>query len=266
MRSHTMFVAVLGLLSCGQPGNCQEDGGSCGSANYQVRVASTQVPADGYSKVPVFTIGTLANGAASTEPVLLTVSPSSAGTISPAAFNVAQLGSTSYFTPCASNSPACSGTFELRLALASAPSTVVATSGPLTLVAPTGVGNPAPCLGSANVVFFDGDQGEFIFPHLATITQGTWSGSGSTSTVRVQVTPSNSSQGAHWDLVFSTEHLGIPLGVNVYPMAERAAFASPGHPGMEVGRRPQLQQDQRFVPGSFHHLGRLDSDRFRRHV
>jgi hypothetical protein len=206
------------------------DGGS-----YEVRVPVTQVPADGYSKIPVFSIGTLANGLPSMEPVVLVVNPSYAGTVSPASFNLALLGNSSYFTPCSSSSPACSGTFEITLARAAAPSVPVATSGTLTLVPPTGVGSSAPCVGTSSVIFYSGDSGDYIFPGTETITQGTWSASGGTSYLTIHVDPMDSTQGLWWDLDFSTQQLGQPIAVNVYQNAERAPFASPGHPGIDIG-------------------------------
>jgi len=205
-----------------------------GTGHYEVRVPVTQVPADGYSKIPVFSIGTLASGVPSNEAVVLLVNPSYVGTVSPATFTLGQLGTDSFFTPCSSASSACTGTFEIQLALASAPTTVVASSGSLTLVPPTGVGSPAPCMGSPRVIFFDGDPSDFIHPGTDTITQGTWSGSGSADYLTINATPSNSTQGSWWYLTFSTRQLGQPLAVNVYTMAERAAFASPGHPGIDV--------------------------------
>jgi hypothetical protein len=220
-------TVLMGNLCVALPST---DGGS-----YEVRVPQTNVPADGFSRLPVFSIGRLATGLPSSEAVVLTVSPSYAGTVSPSSFNLALLGNTSYFTPCASSSPACTGTFEIRLALASAPTVTVATSGTLTLMPPMGVGSAAPCLGATSVIFFDGDPGDWVHPGLDTITQGTWSASGSTSYVTVHVDPMNSQQGLWWDLDFSSAQLNQPLAVNVYRMAERAPFASPGHPGIDLG-------------------------------
>jgi hypothetical protein len=205
------------------------------AGHYEVRVPVTAIGADGYSVIPVFSIGTLASGVASNEQVVLTVVPSYAGSVSPAAFSLGELGSTSYFTPCSAASPACTGAFELHLALASQPSVPVASSGTLTLVAPTGVGSDSPCLAGPNVIFFKGDSGDYIFPGTTTITQGTWSISGNTQYLTVHVTPMDRAQGLWWDLDFSTQQLGQPLAVNVYRNAERAAFASPNHPGIDLG-------------------------------
>lgn len=230
-------VAFSGL-TCGA--GTTQSGGQCvavssGSGNYVLRAPLTVVPADGYSKVPVFALGTMPGGGASTEAVVVTVSPSYAGTVSPATFNLGALGTTLYFTPCSATSPACSGTFTIDLALASAPSVVVASTGTLSLVPPQGVGSAAVCLLGGNTVFFDGDSGDYIFPSTATITQGTWSASGGARYVSIHVTPSDSQQGLWWDLDFSTQQLGQDMTTTVYTQAERAPFAAPGHPGIDIG-------------------------------
>lgn len=226
---------VVTTVACG-PGT-QLQNGLCVSnvEAYQVRVPVTDVPADGFSLLPVFTIGQLGDGRPATDAVLLKVVPATAGTVSPAAFQLEALGSTSYFTPCNSNAPGCTGSFQIELVLASAPTVIIASSGTLTLVAPTGVGSKAPCVANGNVVFFDGDPGDFVFPHMASITQGAWSVQAAANDITVSVTPMVSTQGAWWDLQFSTKFLSQPLGVDVYRTAERASFASPGHPGIDIG-------------------------------
>jgi hypothetical protein len=222
-------------VQCG-PGT-QQQGGLCVSTvnAYQVRLPVTEVPADGFSVSPVLSIGQLGDGRPATDAVVLKVVPATAGTVGPASFQLDPLGSTSWFNPCNSTAPTCTGSFQLELALASAPNVTIASSGTLTLVPPTGVGSPAPCLVSGNVVFFNGDPGDYIFNSMTTITQGTWSSNASPSDVTVHVTPMSSSQGLWWDLEFSTTHLSQPLAVGVYRMAERAPFASPGHPGIDLG-------------------------------
>jgi hypothetical protein len=53
--------------------------------------------------------------------------------------------------------------------------------------------------------------------------------------VRIHVTPSSSDQGLWWDLWFSSNQIGAPLTTQVYENAERAPFASPNHPGIDIG-------------------------------
>jgi len=145
------------------------------------------------------------------------------------------LGTTSYFTPCNSNSSGCSGTFTIDLALASNPSVAVASTGTLHLAQPTGVGSAAACLGGGNVIFYSGDPGDWVFSGTTTITQGTWGASGSARNLTVHVDPSNgTTQGLWWNLNFSTRQVGQDMGVDVYTQAERAPFASPGHPGIDI--------------------------------
>lgn len=238
VREGDQCVAHDGEITCG-PGTTQS-GSQCvgigpAPGTYWLRSLVTSIPADGYSTIPIFAIGALSNGMASTEPVVLTVVPAYAGTVSPAAFKLGVQGTTVYFTPCASTSPACTGTFEVDMALASNPSAVVASTGTLALERQVGVGSSAPCMTGGNVLFFNGDRGDYIHAGTATITQGDWSASGGQRYLTISVTPSSSSLGLWWDLDFSTAQLGQDLAVNTYRQAERAAFASPGHPGIDIG-------------------------------
>jgi hypothetical protein len=209
---------------------------------YDIRIGSGPINADGYSKVPFLALGRNADGSPATVPVVITLTRASAGTLSPAATTLGQLGTSGYLTPCnAATSTACAGTARLQLALASNPSAIVATSEEFSLVAPTGVGNNAPCLGSPNALFFDGTG--YIFTGTQTVTLGTFTATaptstgqpaGSTSHVSAHVTPSMSSQGAWWDLDFSSEQLGMPLTTQVYNNAERWPFQPPNVPGLSV--------------------------------
>jgi hypothetical protein len=221
---------------CG-PGTHDDGNGKCvpnSGAVYEVRVGVQKIDADGYSKIPVFVIGTNADGTPATDKVVLVPSVSYAATLEPAVVKLTPTGATTYLTPCNSAAiPTCLGDFVINLALASAPGTVVAKSPTLTLVAPSGVGSTAACLGGGNVIFYDGN--DWVYNGTETISQGAWSISGSTSDITVHVTPSSSSQGYWWDLEFSSRELNQPLMAQVYNNAERAPFASPGHPGIDIG-------------------------------
>jgi hypothetical protein len=144
------------------------------------------------------------------------------------------VGNTIYFVPCnAIVDPSCAGTTTLTLARAEAPSLTLATAE-VELVPPTGVGSTAPCLLADNVMFFDGN--DFIFNGTQTVTEGLFDDSPRDDDwVTFRVEPSDDRQGSSWHLDFSTEQLGVPLGIGVYNDAQRAAFAQPGRPGLSVG-------------------------------
>jgi hypothetical protein len=244
MRTLVLVVALAGCGSSGDtcgPGTHAE-GGQClvgaTGGSYEVRIAATSLPADGYSAVPVLALGTRADGTPAADAVVLSLTAAGAGTLKPAMLTLTPLGATSYFVPCdAATSGSCLGMFQVTLALASAPSTVVARSWPVTLVQPTGVGTPAPCQGGGNVVFFDGDAQDFVHPGRDTITQGVWSARSMgtmPSDITIDVTPSQAGQGSDWSLEFSSLQLNMPLAAQVYSDAQRAPFAMPNHPGLEV--------------------------------
>jgi hypothetical protein len=200
--------------------------------HYQLRVVHPSIAADGFSKVPVFAIGTLADGSVSTEAVVLRVSRPEVGGFVSSELELGALGATTFFTPCnAITSPQCAGMARLTLALASAPDQVVA-SVDVELRAPDGVGSMEPCLLGGSVMFFDGN--DYIYDGTMTVRDASWSGSGSADRIYINLHPSSPAEGLWWNLEFSSRQLQRPLTRGVYDNAQRAPFASPGHPGIDV--------------------------------
>jgi hypothetical protein len=245
-----LTLAVMGLagaasgcgsgVTCGD-GTAQEgkqcvadspDGGGVPTgAQYEIRVVSPMIPADGHSGVPVLVIGTNSDGTPATDTIVLYTSRGGAGDFAPPTATLGALGVTTYYTPCNYTTPGCAGPVTLDVALGNAPTVPVAHVD-VQLVQPTGVGNPATCLTGGNVMYFDGN--DYIYNGMLTVTQGTWTGSAGKQSLAIHLVPSGQSQGAWWDLDFSSAQLGTNLTPGVYDMAEREPFASPGHPGMEV--------------------------------
>jgi hypothetical protein len=201
---------------------------------YEVRIGALQVPADGFSKVPVFAIGRLANGSPALDSIVLSVSRAGAGTLVNSGLQLQQLGAGTYFTPCSSaNNPLCVGPAQIELRLASAPTVVVANSQEFTLVAPPGVGTTAPCDPYPNALFFDGSG--YIFTGTQLVTLGMFSASNSTAThVTINVDPSMSTQGLWWYCDFAAPSGAGPLAEQVYSMASRYPFQPPGVAGLSV--------------------------------
>jgi hypothetical protein len=221
------------VVVCG-PGT-HSDGTRCvqdASTVFELRMATTTVPADGYSKTPVLALGRNADGTPSRADMVLWVSRPGSGTFTPTLFTLGVMGTTSYFVPCSSANLGCTGPTEIRLSLASDPLTVVASIS-ADVVAPAGVGSPAACLVGGNVLFFDGSG--WVFTGTQTVTVGTFSANASAQDVRLWITPSDPAQGSWWDLEFSTREIGLPMTTQVYDDAQRAPFASPGHPGIDIG-------------------------------
>ena len=246
--------SCVGALACGSGshadhGLCVPDvtcgagtipsGGECVPATaadggYEVRLLQQDIVADGYSKVPILAIGHKADGSPANDAVVLGTTLNGAGTFSQQSFTLGNMGNQVFFTPCSSANAGCTGDFQVTLALGSAPNSPVASSWPLTLQAPAGVGSAAPCLAGGNILFFDGDSSDYIHPGTDTITLATWTPYASSTDVRIHVVPSSSAQGLWWDPEFSTAQLGQAMAVQVYDDAERAAFAPPGHPGIDI--------------------------------
>ena len=230
-------------VSCG-PGTVEVEGeclpdGPAEEARYEVRVAATEISGNGYAKLPVFAIGTLADGTPSLEPVIFSVSRAGAGNFADPVATLTASGVTNYYTACNTAVVAgCAGPFQITLALGSDPETTVAVSPQINLVEPSGVGSLAACAGGGNVVFMDGEEGDWIHPWVDTITDATWSASvspeGAPDYVRVSLEPADDNQGSRWGLDFSTSELGQALQTQVYQNAERYPFEDPGHPGLDV--------------------------------
>jgi predicted RNA binding protein YcfA (HicA-like mRNA interferase family) len=218
---------------CG-PGTVAQDGVCVPVApGFLVRSTVTEVPANGFSKIPFFAIGTNDDGTPALDPIVFTVSPASAGSIVSANATLLPVGATVFFTPCSSSTAGCLGPFEVRIARQSDPSTILATTGPLQLVQPAGVGSPAPCLIGGNVLFLDG-MNDFIFSGTETITHASWNASASPSHVSISLDPSDPSQGLFWFLDLDSSQLGQPLTETTYEDAQRWPFEGIGHPGLSL--------------------------------
>jgi hypothetical protein len=221
-------------VSCGagthdQGGVCVPDGDAGGL--YEVR-APTSVQADGHTDVPILALGPVDEAGAGPA-VILGVLPDRGGLLA-SQLTLGPLGTTTYYRPCNSAlDPTCTGNIQVTMALAGAPSVIVATSNPIALVPPTGVFSDAACLGGGNVLFYDGDANDYIHPGMETISLGTWQATVGTYDVSIDVLPSGQAA-TEWVLDFSSTHLNLPLATQVYQNAERAPYASPGHPGIEI--------------------------------
>ncbi len=88
----------------------------------------------------------------------------------------------------------------------------------------------AHCPAGSNGLFFNGDSSDYIHPGRESLNNANWSASGSPQALTIGF--NNSSH--WWYLSFSSQQLGQTLAVHTYDQAERAAFASLGHPGLEV--------------------------------
>ena len=226
-----MCIATGGL-ACG-PGTHAE-GNLCipdDGTRYELRVYSTQISADGHSKTPVLVIGTKPDGTPATDRVVLNTNRAGAGAFVDPAPTIGPLGTTASFVPCNATTPGCTGPLQLTLALASAPATVLARLD-VVLVEPAGVATTAPCMAATKTMYFDGN--DYIYNGTMTVTAATWSGYGSAQSIAIHLTPSQAGQGYWWDLDFDSRQLGTNLVPGVYEMAQRAPFAQPGHPGLEV--------------------------------
>jgi hypothetical protein len=209
-----------------------DGGGGGGGDTYDVRIAIADLPADGYSGIPVLAIGRHADGTPATDQVVFNTSRPGAGTFQPATAVLGLLGATSMFTPCSGATPGCAGPVDITLSLASDPGTPVAVAH-VNLMKPMGVGSAAPCLVGGNVLYFNGN--DYIYNGMLTVTQGRFQVSNpAPDNISLWITPSGQNQGLWWDLTFSSHQLGKPLAEQVYTDAERAPFASPNHPGIDI--------------------------------
>jgi hypothetical protein len=218
------------------PAGTERVGAICttpGPLKFEVRLGATQIPADGYSRVPVLVVATAQDGSPALTRVLLSLTRPEAGVFDRDALDLTMVGGNTYFIPCSSALFGCLGKTRVQIALASDPTTILATSTELELTLPTSVGSPAACLTGGNVMVFDGN--DYIYKGVLTVTNAVFSTSGSSMVdLQLSVNPRDATQGSNWRLWFSSAEIGQPLREQVYRDAERAPFESPGHPGIDI--------------------------------
>ena len=131
------------------------------------------------------------------------------------------------YMPCTDVTPDCLGPATLTLALASAPDVVVAQDA-ITLDTPPDVGEVAPCMTTGNVLYLHGNDNI-----LNGVSQSGPNVSWAAVTTPDQIEFDISSSPGR--AIFSLASVAEPLAPGLYSEAERAEFATPGHPGLEVG-------------------------------
>ncbi len=226
--------SCVSTLSCGSgtvlmSGQCVASTG----AWYDVRVATLSVPADGYSHVPVLAIGRQANGQPALDPVVLTLTRSSAGTLTPSQVTLTGIGAFTHLQPCSTATTGCLGPARVVMALASSPNVPVATSEEFMLVAPPGVGTPANCLAYPQALYFSGSG--YIFTGTQLITAGTFTSTGAygrPNEAGFRVTASNATMG-YWSIELAAPQ-GSTLVAQPYHGATRWPFQPPTAPGLSV--------------------------------
>jgi len=208
------------------------DDTGAGPIRYELRVVSSAITADGWSKVPVLALGTHADGSPADDDVVFGTSRFDAGMFDPASTTLAALGSTAHFTACDSTTKGCTGPVDLTLALASDPATAVAQVS-VDLVEPDGVGDPAECLIGGNVLFADGEG--WVYDGTVVVTEADWDTIGERLGGRIafRVEPYDADV-EYWSLEFSTFQLKKAISVGVYEDAQRVVDAKSGHPGIDI--------------------------------
>lgn len=161
------------------------------------------------------------------ESVVLTLDRASAGTLAEVALTLDANGNgTTTFTPCSAYMAGCAGPALIELALASDTLTSVA-SHAFTLDDSI-VGEVAPCQGDENVVYLHGDDSV----HSGTFQNDPtdpWDAQTVPGVVAFTVGGNSSVSGR-----FSTVELLKSIAPGVYMDAQREAFVTLGHPGLEV--------------------------------
>jgi hypothetical protein len=117
------------------------------------------------------------------------------------------------------------------------------------------------CQGDPRVMHLDGD--DFIYTGTLRLTEATWSDVSQPRRIYLLLDTGAPPQGEQWNLRFESRLLEYDLIPGTYEAAERAAFASPGHPGIDVsgaGRgcetsgRFQIHEIDQRADGYLHQL------------
>lgn len=203
------------------------------ATRYEIR-AEPQIGADGVSRNRVLVVGTRPDGTTATDEVVVNTDRAGAGTYTRPQFTLGPLGGSTYFVPCDVALPGCIGPLGLTVALASDPTTVVATTT-VQLVDPIEVNPARPCLAGGDMMVMTGNDS--ILTGMTTITEGVWTFAPAyAETVTFDVQPPGEID--HWHLMFNTKRLCPELFPHVYDDAVRAEtidnLQAPDHPAMYI--------------------------------
>ena len=234
-----------------------EMSGACvadtGTPAFEVRVEPT-IRADGFTNVAVRVFGTNGDGSPNRDPVVLSIDRATAGAIVSPAIILDELGGASNFVPCNGFTSSCIGPAKISVALASAP-TVLLAHADIELAAPPAIGDPSPCAGSENILYFDGN---YIFSGPTTFSTGaSFSASGADDRGMVQMGIGN----VNWEVGFDTHQLGIPLLPTVFEHAVDSPLARAGQPGFWFQGStagPACTPDSSFQILAFDHIANPD--------
>jgi hypothetical protein len=223
----TMVSGCLHFQPTMMPGRAPTSG-----THYEVRIAESELDANGHTKHEMFVYGKHADGTTAEEPVVLGIDRASAGTLLASSLALGPLGARTYFTPCDGQAADCLGPAMLTVALASDPTTIVATRA--IQIEHTGhISTAAPCLAGGNIMYVDGNDG--IRDGMLTVTDGIWDVYQKSATdFAVNMSPYLVSEGLDWTLTLDTLTYGGTLAPGVYAGAEQSHHSDAMHPGMNV--------------------------------
>jgi hypothetical protein len=218
-------------LACGA-GTIEQNGTCLPARHFELRIEETELGANGHTRRRIVAFGTEPDGSPVEELVTLGVDRASAGSLTDTMLHLGRYGATTFFTPCAASDPACLGPAQLTLALAGAPQQPVARVA-IALVPATEVSSVAPCVDHDQIVRLDGN--DFIADTLYEADEGAWTVSTMFSnSFSLQLDPAVDANLGRASLIFETVQLGVPMNPGIFTDAQRAEFASPGHPGLDI--------------------------------
>lgn len=240
MRAGYMLAAMLGIAACSKQGpslatDAGMDAGAPADAAsappdapspYSISIGAPDVLASALISRTVTITGNPADNVqlAITRPVI----GAPTGELSATSVTLDGSGhATVSYMPCTDVTPDCVGPATLTLALAIAPDQIVAQDA-ITLDTPSVVGEVAPCITTGNVLYLHGNDNK-----LNGVSQTGPDVSWAAVTTPDQIEFDISSWPGR--AIFSLVNVAEPLAPGVYSQAERAEFAAPGHPGLEVG-------------------------------
>lgn len=236
MTTRPLVLACL-LAACEQTTHTHANVAVQSGTQYEVRIAESTIGANGHTRHEVFAFGVSADGTIASDSVVLGMDRQTAGTLSQRELTLGPLGATTYFTPCSQSDASCLGPAALTLALASDPSTIIATA-PIELVVPTHVSTAAPCRGPGTTLYFDSSDTSIRWG-MTRITQ--WqlpytevNTPSDPKEIRLSLSPARMVQGNTWSIGIDTYAQTGPLALGVYLDAQRSHFAATGHPGLNV--------------------------------
>jgi hypothetical protein len=220
------------LVECG-PGTVEDEHGVCLTKHhFEIRIAENELGANGHTRRRVVAFGTNPDGTPVTAKVVLGLDRASAGTIDFPFQTLDTHGAHALFTPCDAAATDCLGPATLTLALADAPSQILAQTS-INLVPATNVSSVAPCIDHPQKFHLDVNVKRP--PAIFEVDEGSWAAFDQLSNrLGLEFLPVPAANfDSRTNLNFETTQMLVPMTPGIYEDARTSSSQTPDKPAFD---------------------------------